>query len=362
MNRAFLLAIFGAAFAWNGAAQADQAPGGQLAMGASYSDKYGATTFFSLEGQDILESGISARLNYRAGSEGHGGGLNIARRFDLSENWVGADPSLRISVFGEISDWDFQPYSENTSGISLRYSAGLSNELTFDTELFFQRNELTDMAAGVSPLIVADAGKSDVIGLSGNLIWSNRQGADPFAIGTRMSFGLASSLSGNDRRAWDRLTAELDVTREFVGSSVVNFSFGTGAIHGRGENGYVNILDRAFSGGGELRGFAWGGAGPVAPGTDEALGGTRYVNGTVEVRMPLNIQGISAGVFVDAGSVWNLPGLAGVDDDMHIRSSAGVALHWSTSFGTLEAAYAEPIKMRDGDRTQRLSISLNAVF
>ena len=341
---------------------AQGAPGGQLTTGLSYSDKYGATTFISLEGQDILQTGISARLNYRAGSEGHGAGLRVAKSFTLGEGWPGQNPELRISVFGESSDWDFQPYAEKTRGISVLYGAEVSDKLSFETELFFHRDELSDLDGSVSPLIAADAGRSDVLGVGAGLTWSNKQGGGLLDTGTSLSFDIGASLSGGNRRGWHRFAAAVDSTHRLVGASVVNFSLGTGMIRGQGNDGYVSILDRAFTADTAPRGFAWGGAGPIAPGTDEALGGTRYLNGSLEVRMPLPREGLSVGLFADAGSVWDLPGVAGVDDDLHIRTSAGISLHWQTKFGRLEAAYAEPIKTREGDKTQRFSISLNAVF
>ncbi|WP_039019936.1 BamA/TamA family outer membrane protein [Halocynthiibacter namhaensis] len=358
-----ICAIFTAAIMlFTGSAWAQNGPGGQLSTGLSYSSKYGATSFVTLEGQDIFKSGISARLNYRAGTEGHGAGLRLAKRFELGDRWPGLSPELTFAIYGKSADWDFQSYAEKTQGFSVLYGADLSPQLSFETELFFHRDELDNLSSGVSPLIAADAGRSDVLGAGIDLSWSNRSGSGLLDKGTQLSFGIAATVSGTGNRGWHRFSAKLDSTHGFVGESVVNFSLGTGVIRGQGSNGYVNILDRAFSGDGAPRGFAWGGAGPVAPGTDEALGGTRYLSGSVEVRTPLARDGLSAGVFFDAGSVWDLPGITGVDDDMYMRTSAGVAVHWQTRFGRLEAAYAEPLRTRASDRTQRFSISLSAKF
>lgn len=343
-------------------AVAQAAQGGAITAGLSYSNKYGATSFISIEGRDILNSGISARVGYRGGPDGHGGDIRVAKTFDLADGKLGENPILRLAVYGKTSDWDFAPYSEETYGLSVAYGADLSARVSWEGNVFWHRDTLDNLDASVSPLIAADAGRSSAFGTEVELRWSNREKTGLFDVGTDLSFGVAATLSGGSRRAWHSATVALDTTHKLVGASVVNFSFGAGVIRGQDNNGYVNILDRTFSGDGSLRGFSWGGAGPTDPVTGQALGGTRYLNASLEARIPLRRQGLSAGVFFDAGSVWDLPGISGVDDDMHIRTSAGIAVHWETRFGQLEAAFAEPLNTRAGDDTQRFSLSMNAVF
>ena len=343
-------------------AVAQAAQGGTIATGLSYSNKYGATSFVSVEGRDILNSGITARIGFRGGPDGNGADVHVAKTFELPDNWPGQNSIIRLAIYGENSDWDFLPYSEKTYGLSLVYGADISARVSWEGKVFWHRDELSKLDASVSPLIAADAGRSSVLGTEVKLRWSNREQTGLFDTGTDLSFGVATTLSGSSYRGWHRATVALDATHKLVGPSVVNFSFGAGVIHGQDANGYVNILDRTFAGDGSLRGFSWGGAGPTDPGTGQALGGTRYLNASVEARIPLPRQGLSAGVFFDAGSVWDLPGISGVDDEMHIRTSAGIAVHWQTRFGQLEAAYAEPLNARTGDDTQRFSLSLNAVF
>lgn len=345
-----------------GLAQAQTAQGGAITAGVSYSNNYGATSFISVEGRDILQSGVSARVAYRGGPEGHGGDVHIEKTFKLADSGLGQNPALRVAVYGKTSDWDFVPYNEETYGLSLAYAADLSTRVSWEGKVFWHHDELSNLDASVSPLIAADAGSSSVLGAEIALRWSNRAQTGLFDVGTDLSFGVASTLSGSSRRAWSSATVAMDTTHKLVGSSVVNFSFGAGVIGGHDNNGYVNILDRTFSGDGSLRGFSWGAAGPTDAATGQALGGTRYLNASVEARIPLRRQGLSAGVFFDAGSVWDLPGISGVDDDMHIRTSAGIVLHWETRFGQLEAAFAEPLNTRTGDDTQRFSLSMNAVF
>jgi len=77
---------------------------------------------------------------------------------------------------------------------------------------------------------------------------------------------------------------------------------------------------------------------------EDALGGNYFAAAHLEASFPLGLPeeyGISGGAFVEAGSVWGLNNTDGsginppVDDDMHIRTVAGLTLYWTTPLGPL---------------------------
>ena len=67
-------------------------------------------------------------------------------------------------------------------------------------------------------------------------------------------------------------------------------------------------------------------------------------------------------MFAEAGSVWDLGNIGGVDDDMYIRASSGVSLFWASPLGPLEFSYAFPIQYEADDITQNFSVAISTRF
>src|SRR3546814_16358521 len=67
------------------------------------------------------------------------------------------------------------------------------------------------------------------------------------------------------------------------------------------------ISDRFFKGGGDPRGFEYGGIGPRDRNTNDALGGKNFYPGTVELAFPLDLPfdlDIRGRLFTDLGAAW----------------------------------------------------------
>src|SRR5215475_8593626 len=155
-------------------------------------------------------------------------------------------------------------------------------------------------------------------------------------------------------------------------------------------NDRVRMLDDFKMGPNPVRGFAPAGLGPrdvtnfqYGLGTGDNIGGTMYWGASLEFDYPLYFlpkdAGFTAGVFVDAGSVWGYrgetqdfttqevigpvttangstfvcqplspPGAKGggcgmlFEDSAAVRASAGVSLIWNSPFGPLRFDFAYP--------------------
>src|SRR3546814_3987779 len=67
------------------------------------------------------------------------------------------------------------------------------------------------------------------------------------------------------------------------------------------------ISDRFVKGGGDPRGFEFGGIGPRDRNTNDALGGKNFYTGTVELAFPLDLPfdlDIRGRLFTDIGAAW----------------------------------------------------------
>lgn len=153
----------------------------------------------------------------------------------------------------------------------------------------------------------------------------------------------------------------------------------------------LRIVDNYFLGPSLVRGFAPSGIGPRDMSGDfsnNALGGTSYFGGTLEVQFPIfglpREMGLKGAVFADAGTLFgyegqkdfstslgvpvNCAGSAGyspsrqptcvnVMDDKKIRSSVGVSLLWASPLGPLRFDYAYVLSKATGDQTQAFRFS-----
>ncbi len=181
---------------------------------------------------------------------------------------------------------------------------------------------------------------------------------------------------GGDAR-FVRSTADARVyTPLFDGSDLVGMLKVTGGnITGLGQK--VATTDNFFKGGETIRGFAPLGYGPryVNGGTNIALGGQNFINGTAEVQFPFPALppdwGFRAAVFADAGVLWgtdtssctsSCASGAKFYDDMAIRSSVGASILWQSPFGPIRADFAKAITQKSYDSTQFFRIGTSSQF
>ncbi|HEY8565243.1 MAG TPA: outer membrane protein assembly factor BamA [Beijerinckiaceae bacterium] len=152
----------------------------------------------------------------------------------------------------------------------------------------------------------------------------------------------------------------------------------------------LRIVDHFFLGPSLVRGFASSGIGPRDVSTLDnranALGGTTYVGGTLEVQFPIfgipRDLGLKGAVFADAGTLFGYKGSTAFDvnrnsiidgydpvsnlcgttqlvqvecvnvrDKKNIRSSVGASILWNSPLGPLRFDYAIALSKDEGERT-----------
>jgi len=128
------------------------------------------------------------------------------------------------------------------------------------------------------------------------------------------------------------------------------------------------VTDRFFLGSRVLRGFQAGGIGPRDNLTDDPLGGNTFAVARLEAEFPLGLPeeyGISGGVFLDHGSVWDVGETFGADvlfDDYTPRTVAGIALFWNTPVGPLRFNFTEALSAEDRDETRAFDVTISTQF
>ena len=154
------------------------------------------------------------------------------------------------------------------------------------------------------------------------------------------------------------------------------------AIWSRFNGKDVPLQDRYFKGADTFRGFMRSGVGPRQRGNDgntDAIGGTTYAIGTVEMNFPLGLPeewGIEGAVFSDFGTVFGAPEktvkqrqgwlhrsqICKVFDTADFRASVGAGIIWQSPFGPLRFEAAYPLLKADYDETEWFRFSVGTRF
>lgn len=179
-----------------------------------------------------------------------------------------------------------------------------------------------------------------------------------------------------------RVSADARYYKELF-DDVVGFARVQGG-HVQATSGDLRMIDHYFLGPTLVRGFAPSGIGPrdvLNDPTANALGGTTYFGGSLEVQFPIwglpRDLGLRGAVFADAGTLFNYDGgsasafagcpagssarqfnvatssiyqsnVACVRDKNIIRSSVGVSLLWQSPLGPIRFDYAYALSKDDG--------------
>lgn len=123
-----------------------------------------------------------------------------------------------------------------------------------------------------------------------------------------------------------------------------------------------------YAGGiGSVRGYESGTIGPkeynTLYGTLDSVGGTRRVVGNAELLFPLPGAGMDKslrlGTFFDIGGVWGKGESISFAD---MRASFGLSVLWSSFMGPIKVSFAQPLRKKENDRTQRLQFQMGTTF
>ena len=131
------------------------------------------------------------------------------------------------------------------------------------------------------------------------------------------------------------------------------------------------VTDR-YSLNGIMRGFDTFGLGPRDLGAEnnDPLGGNYFSVVKFETEFPLGLPeeyGISGGVFLDAGSVWDLDEKNGtndtlIDDGFHPRAAAGISIFWTTQIGPLRFNFSRVIEKQSYDIARDFDLTISTRF
>jgi outer membrane protein insertion porin family len=245
------------------------------------------------------------------------------------------------------------PLSEDTD-LSLRY------------EFLREDVKVNDTA---SPAIIQDDGVRFTSRVGYTLTHDQRNDPIEPTSGYLLSLDQDFAGLGGDARYIRTQGTAKTWTSLFSDQVVASLELEGGAIYGFSDD--IRINERFFLGGASLRGFEDSGVGPRDLLTDDALGGNFRLISRLEVSFPLGLPeelGIFGGVFVDAGTLFDLDGIrqdangTDIDDSASFRVGAGGLLFIATPFGPLELSFGTPIIREDFDNSEFFRLSIGTRF
>lgn len=354
---------------------------GEFSVGAGYStggDTPGPTVEGSVTERNFLGRGQFIKLSAGGGKNSRDYGLSFTEPY-----FLGRRIAAGFDIYNQTRN--YTNYTSQTTGATFRLGLPITNSIS--TQLAYniaqEKYSYADgcLTAGVyiegSPCNISKAiiqgidespwVKSSVsLGLVYNTIDDMKNPHDGLYANTTVEVaglgGDAKFLKFTGRGSvYKTLSEQLDLVGVVSG--------GAGYVESFGGDG-LRIFDQFQSTDRMIRGFAYGGIGPVDSQTGDHLGGTTYFNASAEMQFPMPVIpesfGLRGAVFADAASLYGTkidPSVATQDSvASSIRASVGVGLMWASPFGPIRIDYAIPVKKQPTDDVQEFNFGIATRF
>ncbi|KPP88881.1 MAG: beta barrel protein insertion system outer membrane component BamA [Rhodobacteraceae bacterium HLUCCA08] len=339
----------------------DEGPTGSLSFGGNYSTDGGFALLIGFSQRNFLGRGQALNFDLSTSAD------NTLFSFDFREpQFLGRDVSFGLAADYRTTDNDNARYDTETVRFQPTLGFPVSENGRLAVYYEYDWTDITDAGAGVSQYIADDAALG---GIGTNAIGytysydTRRSGLNPTAgvlvrFGQEFGVGDASFIKTSATLTGQTLAFNEEVTLRATleGGALVY------------DDGQSRITDRYFLGSRIMRGFEPGGIGPRDSVTDDALGGNLYAVARLEAEFPLPLPeeyGLSAGVFIDYGSLWDT-GLSGgvpiLYDDFTPRAVAGFSIFWTTPIGPLRFNFTEPLMSEEFDRPKSFDVTISTTF
>ncbi len=338
---------------------------GELSFGAGYSTSEGVIGDISITERNLLGNGQFLRLKL--------GGSFVRQQIDLSftePRFMDMNLAAGFDLFHkEIDRTDQSGFRNRKSGGGLRLGFPLAENIRGSVRYSFVRDEIFDVQNGASLIIADQEGVANISSVGYTLTYDTRNHRSKPNRGVYLSFSQDFAGVGGDvnylrtigeARAYYPLWNKVTLVGRVIGGYITSTN---------GDN--LRLTDHFFKGGETIRGFDSAGLGPRDAGNDrDALGGQIFYAGTIEARFPIpyltDATGISAAVFADAGSVYevdvpNIPGVTVLDDDT-IRASVGGSILWDSPVGPIRADMAYVLQKADFDEEEVFRFGASTQF
>jgi len=353
----------------------EEQPTGELSVGAGFSS---VDSF-------VVNLGITER-NFR------GRGQNVVSRIEwgalrqqidfrfTEPRFLGRDLRAGFDAFHSRFDLSkYSSYDYRSTGGGLRLSYPLNGYTLLSARYYLKSDEIIVptnycSATGAGSNALCDQVGSFLNSSAGYTLMVDRRN-DPVRPTRGWTGTLRQDLAGIGGDVnYVKTEADISAYWGIAPNWVVSTSASTGYISGWGGDP-IRINDRFFKGGNSFRGFETAGIGPRDLRTTDALGGNFYVIGTVELTVPNFLPeeyGIRTSLFTDVGTLGmlddrytvNANGVrdSNIVDELKLRASAGLTIHWRSPMGPIQFALSHIIGQQEYDKTETFRFSTSTQF
>jgi len=332
---------------------------GSISLGAGYSSAVGAIGEIEITEANFLGRGQNVGLKFQLAAERSTIDLSFTEPYFLDREIAAGFDIFHVSQNLQ----DTSSYDTQRTGFGLRAGYPITEDLTQSWNYTFRRAKITDVDTNASTLVQAQERTEYLSQVSHNISYDKRDSPLKPTEGYQVALRTdAAGLGGTLKHL--RNTVRGATYYEVVDEWVITVGGKAGYIIGLGED--VDILERYYIGGDDLRGFATRGVGPRDTLTDDALGGEWMYTGTLQLGFPLGLPaklGVSGRVFTDMGSSGQLePTNATVEDTGSLRVSSGVGITWVSPFGPLGFDVGFPLVKEDFDEEELFRVNFGTRF
>lgn len=353
---------------------------GEFSIGAGYTSG-GDTEGPSIEGS-ITERNFLGRGQFIRVSAGGGENSQDYMLSFTEPYFLGRRISAGFDIYRQTRTRD--DYESETTGATVRFglpiTEALSTQLAYNysQEEYNFRGDCEDPDSpecDISPAIedAVETSSWTKSSVSGSLVYNTIDDLKNPHSGVYGNFTTEVAGLGGDAE-WVKFTARgtyyhtLSEEMDIVGL----LTAGAGHVQGYGGDSELRVFDYFQSTNRIIRGFEYGGIGPVDTGTGDHLGGKTYFHATAEAQFPVPLipesLGLRGAVFADAATLYgndiNPSELEGSFGSLGAewRASVGAGLIWASPFGPLRIDYAVPVVKEDTDDVQNFSFGISTRF
>ncbi|MBV8060262.1 MAG: outer membrane protein assembly factor BamA [Alphaproteobacteria bacterium] len=332
---------------------------GQVAIGAGFSSTDGPLGDFSISEHNFMGRGQDARVGATISGR--------TKQLDTSFTepyFLGRDLSAGVDAYHtSTNNQDLSSYDTNSTGFSLRGGYPLSEELRQRVNYSFHDDSITNVPDTASLYILDQQGTTVTSSVGQGLTFDTRDSKLEPTLGYILHLDTDVAGVGGSRK-WFRVRTGGTQYYPLAENYILSGLGEVGKIWGL--NGPTKINERFFLGGDTLRGFQYAGLGPrdLTSTNQDALGGTQFARGTMELSMPTPLPqelGLKAHLFVDGGVLdhvdeQQIPGDTFTQDG-NLRLSTGIGISWASPFGPVRLDFAEPIMKQSYDKLEHIHFS-----
>ncbi|WP_425429092.1 outer membrane protein assembly factor BamA [Azospirillum thermophilum] len=333
---------------------------GEIAIGAGFSTSDGPLADFSIRERNLLGKGQDLRFGATVSGRRQEYDISFTEPYFLDR-----DLSAGADIFRVRRNYqDESSFNEKNTGFALRLGYPLTERLRQRVYYQLQDTLIEEVPSTASKYVKEQKGERLTSLIGQELTYDARNSkltpTDGYFV--RLTNDIAG-LGGSVRFLRNRLTAGYYVP---LGDDqwVLSTTGEVGYIVGLGQK--VSLADRFFIGGDTLRGFNTAGIGPRDVSTGDALGGTRYARGSVEMSFPLGLPeefGLLGHAFSDVGTLGKVDiSDPNVRTDETIRVSVGTGLSWKSPFGPIRLDLAIPLRKENYDKKELFRFSFGTRF